>query len=184
MERETGFEPATLALARQCSTTELFPHNNWLRGLDLNQRPLGYEPNELPGCSTPRQNQKDAMIIQLTCAMSIKITIKDRCDFSFVNRRFFLSNRKKHARLLSICLSGALFGACYFFHSYFSSYCIPIQNTDRMLSLPTCQENFHVHRFCGDEIFRFSCFLLYATRLSTTLYVTTLSTTAFFVFLA
>ena len=28
----------------------------WLRGLDLNQRPLGYEPNELPGCSTP-QNQ-------------------------------------------------------------------------------------------------------------------------------
>jgi hypothetical protein len=26
MERETGFEPATPALARQCSTTELFPH--------------------------------------------------------------------------------------------------------------------------------------------------------------
>jgi hypothetical protein len=28
--------------------------SGWLRGLDLNQRPLGYEPNELPGCSTPR----------------------------------------------------------------------------------------------------------------------------------
>jgi hypothetical protein len=28
--------------------------SEWLRGLDLNQRPLGYEPNELPGCSTPR----------------------------------------------------------------------------------------------------------------------------------
>ena len=26
----------------------------WLRGRDLNPRPLGYEPNELPGCSTPR----------------------------------------------------------------------------------------------------------------------------------
>ena len=26
----------------------------WLRGLDLNQRPFGYEPNELPDCSTPR----------------------------------------------------------------------------------------------------------------------------------
>ena len=25
LERETGFEPATLALARRCSTTELFP---------------------------------------------------------------------------------------------------------------------------------------------------------------
>src|ERR1700760_3087842 len=27
---------------------------NWLRGWDLNPRPSGYEPDELPGCSTPR----------------------------------------------------------------------------------------------------------------------------------
>ena len=34
------------------------PHNrqSWLRGRDLNPRPLGYEPNELPDCSTPRQS--------------------------------------------------------------------------------------------------------------------------------
>ena len=25
---------------------------DWLRGLDLNQRPLGYEPNELTVCMT------------------------------------------------------------------------------------------------------------------------------------
>jgi hypothetical protein len=30
----------------------------WLRGRDLNPRPLGYEPNELPDCSTPRQKER------------------------------------------------------------------------------------------------------------------------------
>jgi hypothetical protein len=34
---------------------------DWLRGLDLNQRPSGYEPDELPGCSTPRDNYGEMM---------------------------------------------------------------------------------------------------------------------------
>ena len=32
--------------------TEL--QDQWLRGKDLNQRPPGYGPDELPGCSTSR----------------------------------------------------------------------------------------------------------------------------------
>jgi hypothetical protein len=33
----------------------------WLRGVDLNHRPLGYEPNELPGCSTPQVDINSAL---------------------------------------------------------------------------------------------------------------------------
>ena len=48
----TGVEPAIFCVTGRRDnhyTTE-----PWLRELDLNQRPLGYEPNELPGCSIPR----------------------------------------------------------------------------------------------------------------------------------
>jgi len=39
--------------ANALSTREL----NWVQGLDLNQRPSGYEPDELPGCSTLQQEE-------------------------------------------------------------------------------------------------------------------------------
>ena len=38
----------------------------WLRGRDLNPRPSGYEPDELPGCSTPRdENTLDVNSLQI-----------------------------------------------------------------------------------------------------------------------
>ena len=36
----------------------------WLRGRDLNPRPLGYEPNELPDCSTPRHRREEPILAQ------------------------------------------------------------------------------------------------------------------------
>ena len=36
------------------TSTKTLMEINWLRRLDLNQRPSGYEPDELPSCSTPR----------------------------------------------------------------------------------------------------------------------------------
>ncbi len=36
----------------------IFEVCDWLREPDLNQRPSGYEPDELPNCSIPRQKFK------------------------------------------------------------------------------------------------------------------------------
>ena len=38
---------------------DLMELRGWLRGVDLNHRPLGYEPNELPDCSTPQSDHSN-----------------------------------------------------------------------------------------------------------------------------
>jgi hypothetical protein len=43
---------------------------NWLRGRDLNPRPSGYEPDELPGCSTPHFDTNfDIDVVQIEKAV-------------------------------------------------------------------------------------------------------------------
>ena len=59
-----GFEPLTSGLQSPRSAKLSYApselRKGWLRGRDLNPRPLGYEPNELPDCSTPRHPNSKA----------------------------------------------------------------------------------------------------------------------------
>jgi hypothetical protein len=53
----------------------------WLRGLDLNQRPSGYEPDELPDCSTPRMHNSGCGVVRQT-----KRTIPAAAKINFAMR--------------------------------------------------------------------------------------------------
>ncbi len=53
--RDRAVAPCCLRLHRRALALAM-DTNSWLRGPDLNRRPSGYEPDELPSCSTPRPN--------------------------------------------------------------------------------------------------------------------------------
>ena len=57
--RYVGFQTNGCTFSKSDRPIAVFSnfYRDWLRGGDLNPRPLGYEPNELPDCSTPRQRE-------------------------------------------------------------------------------------------------------------------------------
>ncbi len=78
MEREKGFEPSTLALARRCSTTELFPLPGILSEVGLNNTELTVrcQANHMR-----RQNLRRVPIGVTPKATMVSVRAWERSDF-------------------------------------------------------------------------------------------------------
>src|SRR5438477_11815020 len=54
--------------------------SNWVQGLDLNQRPSGYEPDELPGCSTLQRRARNVRSTIFTVNLVLEIVPLRTCQ--------------------------------------------------------------------------------------------------------
>ena len=61
-------EPTTLGrLSIKLFILILKLKKNWMREPDLNQRPSGYEPDELPDCSIPQSHISQELVPENGC---------------------------------------------------------------------------------------------------------------------
>src|SRR5699024_11736999 len=75
----------------------LFPYTTLFRSQDLNLRPLGYEPSELPSCSTPRRLRlRHYVPLTSGCKRSEEHTSELQSRFDLVCR--LLLEKKNRAR--------------------------------------------------------------------------------------
>src|SRR5437667_10866992 len=86
---------------------------SWLRGLDLNQRPSGYEPDELPGCSTPRvENRFDVDVAQIEKRLFAWHSTENAIGFAFAAAATSLmcerKNSCRHSQFVGPGICGAL----------------------------------------------------------------------------
>ena len=74
----TGLEPATSCVTGRHSNQLNYQTKTWLREKDLNQRPPGYEPDELPNCSIPRYKNGGERGIRTPARLSSPVGFQDR----------------------------------------------------------------------------------------------------------
>ena len=81
MSSQSFFVLQNKVLVKQKSTNIYILMLQKLRGKDLNQRPPGYEPDELPGCSTPRCLMSDSVFTYLNNVMAEELGFEPRRQF-------------------------------------------------------------------------------------------------------